>query len=121
MVVKGHVTSKNTILLITKRYILQLDWLAYKSQGSDSSFRFCLVYKMAENNPTNTPSPEYAVVGPDWLLYPVARVILESDPQQVLQKVNYRVRKESTISNYQSYQFIYSFKSLENKRTLKTR
>uniref|UniRef100_A0A3Q3W532 Coatomer subunit zeta n=1 Tax=Mola mola TaxID=94237 RepID=A0A3Q3W532_MOLML len=34
-------------------------------------------------------------------------VILESDPQQVLQKVNYRVRGESVIPNYQSCHFIY--------------
>lgn len=45
--------------------------------------------KMPGNNPISSACTE---LSPDWLLFPVARVILESDPQQVLQKVNYRVR-----------------------------
>lgn len=54
-------------------------------------------------------------LGSNWLLYPVTRVILESDPQQVLQKVSYRVRWLSVISNYQLYQLGYFTESLQNQ------
>lgn len=63
----------------------------------------CLVCKMPWSH-KQSQSCLYRTL-PLLVVFPVARVILESDPQQVLQKVNYRVRFLSVIPQNLLYQY----------------